>query len=61
VLTLGNAGAVRGEVSGRPLRLGNAPGQVVRDLVIDRAMAGLPPLPAAPGAPGAAGTPQLHP
>ncbi|HEV8238254.1 MAG TPA: RodZ domain-containing protein [Thermoanaerobaculia bacterium] len=55
VLTLGNAGAVRGEVNGRPLTLGSAPGQVVRDFVIDRAMAGLPPLPATPGA-GAAPT-----
>jgi cytoskeletal protein RodZ len=50
-LTLGNAGAVRGEVNGRPLELGSAPGQVVRDLVIDRARAGLPPL----GAGGPAG------
>jgi cytoskeletal protein RodZ len=45
--TLGNAGAVRVEVNGRPLQLGSAPGQVVRDLLIDRATAGLPPLPAA--------------
>ncbi len=45
VLTLGNAGAVRGEVNGKPLRLAATPGQVVRDLVIDRASAGLPPLP----------------
>jgi cytoskeletal protein RodZ len=50
VLTLGNASAVRGEVNGRPLRLGTAQGQVLRDLVIDRAMAGLPPSPASPGA-----------
>jgi cytoskeletal protein RodZ len=49
-LTLGNAGAVRGEVNGRPLRLGNAPGQVVRDMLIDRAAAGLPPLAPAVGA-----------
>jgi cytoskeletal protein RodZ len=49
-LTLGNAGAVRGEVNGRPLRLDNAPGQVVRDMLIDRAMAGLPPLAAPAGA-----------
>jgi cytoskeleton protein RodZ len=53
VLTLGNAGAVRGEVNGRPLRLGATPGQVVRDLLIDRAMAGLPPLPASSPAPPA--------
>jgi hypothetical protein len=41
---------VRGEVNGRPLRLGNAPGQVVRDMLIDRAAAGLPPLAPAVGA-----------
>lgn len=45
VLTLGNAGAVRVDVNGRPVSLSAAPGQVVRDLVIDRAAAGLPPLP----------------
>jgi cytoskeletal protein RodZ len=50
VLTLGYASAVRGEVNGRPLRLGSPPGQVVRDLVIDRAKAGLPPPPASSGA-----------
>lgn len=47
VLKLGNAAAVRGEVNGRPLSFGAAPGQVVRDFVVDRAMAGLPPLPSA--------------
>jgi cytoskeletal protein RodZ len=47
VLTLGNAGAVRVDVNGRPVQLGAQPGQVVRDLVIDRGTAGLPPLPAA--------------
>ena len=52
VLTLGNAGAVRVEVNGRPVQPGGEPGQVVRDLVIDRSTAGLPPLPATP-APGA--------
>lgn len=50
VLTLGNASAVRGEVNGKPLQLGSAPGQVVRDLVIDRTVAGLPPLPPAANA-----------
>jgi cytoskeletal protein RodZ len=44
MLTLGNAAAVRVEVDGRPFDLGSPPGQVVRDLVIDRAAAGLPPL-----------------
>lgn len=45
VLTLGNAGAVRVEVNGEPLPLDGAAGEVVKELVIDRAMAGLPPLP----------------
>ena len=53
VLTLGNAGAVRVEVNGRPVQPGGEPGQVVRDLVIDRSTAGLPPLPPATPAPGA--------
>jgi cytoskeletal protein RodZ len=48
VLTLGNAGSVRIEVNGRPLPLNSLPGQVVRELVIDRTTAGLPPLPAPP-------------
>lgn len=48
VLKLGNAGAVRGDVNGRPLRWDATPGQVVRDFVVDRAMAGLPPLPGGP-------------
>ena len=52
VLTLGNAGSVRVDVNGNPVRLTSAPGQVVRDLVIDRAAAGLPPLPAPPGPQG---------
>jgi cytoskeletal protein RodZ len=52
LLTLGNAGSVRVEVNGRPVQLGGEPGQVVRDLVIDRSTAGLPPLPAATPAPG---------
>jgi cytoskeletal protein RodZ len=52
VLTLGNAGAVRVEVNGRPFDLGSTPGQVVRDLVIDRAAAGLPPLAAVAPAAG---------
>lgn len=52
VLTLGNAGAVRVEANGRPVALGGEPGQVVRDLVIDRASVGLPPLPPATPAPG---------
>ena len=52
MLTLGNAGAVHGEVNGRPLRLAAAPGQVVRDMRVDRTTAGLPPLPvASPAAP----------
>jgi cytoskeleton protein RodZ len=57
VLTLGNAGAVRVDVNGRPVGLGAAPGQVVRDLVIDRAAAGLPPLPASTASPGQAVAP----
>jgi cytoskeletal protein RodZ len=56
VLTLGNAGSVRVEVNGRPLQLGSAPGQVVRDMVIDRGTAGLPPLAPTPG-PGGGGGP----
>ena len=44
VLTLGNAGSVRVDVNGKPVRVTESPGQVVRDLVIDRAAAGLPPL-----------------
>jgi len=55
VLTLGNAGAVRGEVNGRPLRLAGAPGQVVRDLRIDRTAGGLPPLSSASPGPSAPG------
>ena len=54
VLTLGNAGSVRVDVNGNPVRLTSAPGQVVRDLVIDRAAAGLPPLPAPTGPQGRA-------
>jgi cytoskeletal protein RodZ len=53
VLTLGNAGAVRVELNGRPLRVDAAPGQVVRDLLIDRSTAGLPAL--AQPAPGGGG------
>jgi cytoskeletal protein RodZ len=55
VLTLGNAGSVRVDVNGKPMPLTGAAGQVVRDLVIDRAAAGLPPLPAASPAPGRPG------
>jgi cytoskeleton protein RodZ len=53
VLTLGNAGAVRVEANGRPVQLPGSPGQVVRDLVIDRATVGLPPLAAPSPSPGA--------
>jgi len=44
---LGNVTAVHGDVNGRPLRFPTAVGQVVSEFLIDRAMAGLPPLPAA--------------
>jgi cytoskeleton protein RodZ len=52
VLTLGNAGSVRVDVNGKPVQLAGSTGQVVRDMVIDRAAAGLPPLPAASPTPG---------
>ncbi len=47
---LGNVRGVHGDVNGRPLQLPTAVGQVLSNFLIDRAMAGLPPLPAAPGA-----------
>jgi cytoskeleton protein RodZ len=43
--TLGNAPAVRVDVNGRPLKLPPGVGQVVHDLLIDRATAGLAPAP----------------
>jgi cytoskeletal protein RodZ len=47
---LGNVRGVHGDVNGRPLQLPTGTGQVLTNFLIDRAMAGLPPLPAAPGA-----------
>jgi hypothetical protein len=44
VLTLGNPGAARIEVNGRPFPIDAPPGRVLRELEIDRAAAGLPPL-----------------
>jgi cytoskeleton protein RodZ len=48
---IGKVSAVRMDVNGKPMQLPAGTGEVVNDLLIDRATAGLPPLPAAP-APG---------
>lgn len=45
---IGKVSAVRMDVNGKPLQLPAGTGEVVDDLLIDRATAGLPPLPAAP-------------
>lgn len=47
---IGKVSSVRIDVNGKPLQLPAIAGEVVRNLKIDRAMAGLPPLPGAPGA-----------
>ena len=48
---LGNVRGVHGDVNGRPLQLPTAVGQVLSNFLIDRAMAGLPPLPGGTAAP----------
>ena len=48
---IGKVSAVRMDVNGKPMQLPSGTGEVVNDLLIDRATAGLPPLPATP-APG---------
>ena len=42
---IGKVSSVHVDVNGRPLQLPAVAGEVVRNLLIDRAMAGLPPLP----------------
>ena len=48
---IGKVSSVRIDVNGKPVQLPAAAGEVVRNLLIDRAMAGLPPLPAGAAAP----------
>ena len=48
---IGKVSSVHIDVNGKPLQLPAVAGEVVRNLLIDRAMAGLPPLPGGTAAP----------